>query len=119
MTSEVDISVFWIGGAMEQIVPNLEDGKRVLVEVELLVIFSEGALLAAPCTEKVHEGPSIMEEIFLFEMHLRGSKNSDFCNEGNGSSSDSKGRRSRPLSGILGSSEPHRTFLFEEGTTSG
>ena len=42
--------MFWVGGAMEQIVPNLEDGKRVLVEVELLVIFNEGALLVAPCT---------------------------------------------------------------------
>ena len=83
------------------------------------MIFNEGALVAASCTDRVHEGPSIMEEIFPLEVHLRGLKNSDFFKEGSGSSRDSKGRKSHPLRGIFGCSEPHRTVLFEEGTTSG
>ena len=67
MSSGEDKSVFWDGGAVEQIVPNLEDGNRVL-----LVIFREGALEFAPCTERVHDGPSIKEEMVPFGAHFRG-----------------------------------------------
>ena len=83
------------------------------------MIFREGAVEFAPCTERVHDGPSIKEEMVPFGVHFRGSKNSDFSNEGNGSSKDSKGRRSRPLIGMLGCNDPQRTVLFEEGTTNG
>ena len=83
------------------------------------MIFREGALVFAPCTERVHDGPSIIEEMVPFGIHFRGSKNSDFSNEGSGSSNDSKGRMSQPLTGILGCNDPQRTVLFEEGTTSG
>ena len=72
MSSGEDRSVFWDGGAIEQMVPNLEDGNRVLVKVELLVIFREGAVEFAPCTERVHEGPSIKEEMVPFGAHFRG-----------------------------------------------
>ena len=83
------------------------------------MIFREGALVFAPCTERVHDGPSAIEEMVPFGIHFRGSKNSDFSNEGSGSSNDSKGRMSQPLTGILGCKDPQRTVLFEEGTTSG
>ena len=83
------------------------------------MIFREGAFVFAPCTEKVHDGPSAKDEMVPFGRHCRGSKNSDFCNEGNGSSNDSKGRISRPLIGMFGCNDPQRTVLFEEGTTSG
>ena len=62
----------WDGGAIEQIVPNLEDGNRVLVKVELFVILSEGAVVFAPCTERVHGGPSTKEEIAPFGAHCHG-----------------------------------------------
>ena len=60
------------GGAIEQIVPNLEEGKRVLVKVELLVILSKGGVALAPCTERVHGGPSTKEEIAPFGAHCHG-----------------------------------------------
>ena len=109
----------WDGGAIEQIVPNLEDGNRVLVKVELFVILSEGAVAFAPCTERVHGGPSTKEEIVPFGAHFHGWKNSLFFSEGSGSSMDSKGRRLQPLDGMEGCNDPQRTVLLEEGTTSG
>ena len=111
--------MFWDGGAIEQIVPNLEDGNRVLVKVELFVILREGAVAFAPCTERVHGGPSIKEEIVPFGAKFQGWKNSLLLSEGSGSSIDSKGRRLQPLEGIVGCNDPQRTVLLEEGTTSG
>ena len=119
MSSGEDKSVFWDGGAIEQMVPNLEDGNRVLVKVELFVILREGAVAFAPCTERVHGGPSIKEEIVLFGAKFQGWKNSLLFSEGSGSSIDSKGRRLQPLEGIVGCNDPQRTVLLEEGTTSG
>ena len=109
----------WDGGAIEQIVPNLEDGNRVLVKVELFVILREGAVALAPCTERVHGGPSIKEEIVPFGAKFQGWKNSLSFSEGSGSSIDSRGRRLQPLEGIVGCNDPQRTVLLEEGTTSG
>ena len=111
--------MFWDGGAIEQIVPNLEDGNRVLVKVELFVILREGAVALAPCTERVHGGPSIKEEIVPFGAKFQGWKNSNSFSEGSGSSIDSRGRRLQPLEGIVGCNDPQRTVLLEEGTTSG
>ena len=59
MFSEEDTALSWIGGAVEQMVPNLDDGNRVLVQVELLVIWIFWAAFDAPCTERVHDGPSV------------------------------------------------------------
>ena len=70
------------------------------------MIFREGAFVSAPCTERVHDGPSITEEMVPLGIHFRGSKNSDFSNEGNGNTKDSRGRMSRPLIGILGCNDP-------------
>ena len=109
----------WDGVAIEQIVPNLEDGNRVLVKVELFVILSEGAVAFAPCTERVHGGPSTKEEIVPFGANFHGWKNSLFSSEGSGSSMDSKGRKLQPLDAMAGCNDPQRTVLFEEGTTSG
>ena len=111
--------MFWDGGAIEQIVPNLEDGNRVLVKVELFVILREGAVALAPCTERVHGGPSIKEEIVPFGAKFQGWKNSLLFSKGSGSSIDSRGRRLQPLEGIVGCNDPQRTVLLEEGTTSG
>ena len=111
--------MFWDGGAIEQIVPNLEDGNRVLVKVELFVILREGAVAFAPCTERVHGGPSIKEEIVPFGAKFQGWKNSLLFSEGSGSSIDSRGRRLQPLEEIVGCNDPQRTVLLEEGTTSG
>lgn len=109
----------WDGVAIEQIVPNLEEGNRVLVKVELFVILSKGAVAFAPCTERVHGGPSTKEEIVPFGAHFHGWKNSLVFSEGSGSSMDSKGRRLQPLDGMEGCNDPQRTVLLEEGTTSG
>ena len=111
--------MFWDGGAIEQIVPNLEDGNRVLVKVELFVILSEGAVAFAPCIERVHGGPSIKEEMVPFGAKFQGWKNSLLFSEGSGSSIDSRGRMLQPLEEIVGCNDPQRTVLLEEGTTSG
>ena len=111
--------MFWDGGAIEQIVPNLEDGNRVLVKVDLFVILRGGAVALAPCTERVHGGPSIKEEIVPFGAKFQGWKNSLLFSEGSGSSIDSRGRRLQPLEEIVGCNDPQRTVLLEEGTTSG
>ena len=109
----------WIGGVVEQMVPNLEDGNKVLVQVELLMIRIFWASLGAPCTGRVHAGPSVREVMLSVDMHFLGSKNSDSFNGGNGKSRDSLGRKSQPLGSMVGCKAPQKTVLPEEGNTMG
>ena len=75
--------------------------------------------MGAPCTERVHGGPSVSEPTLSDDVHFRGSKNSDSSIGGSGKSRDSMGRKSRPLGSIVGCKAPHKTVLLEEGTTIG
>ena len=97
MSSEEDTVLSWTGGVVEQMVPNLEEGNKVLMEVELLVILICWASLGALCTERVHGGPSVREVTLSVDVHFQGSKNSDSSSGGSGKSRDSLGRKSRPF----------------------
>ena len=56
----MDVNVLsWIGGEAEQIDPILDEGNKVLLDVEVLVMRSCCGSEGAPCTARSQGGPSV------------------------------------------------------------
>ena len=105
----------WTGGKVEQIVPNLDKGNSVHVDVELSVMRMLCSDPSAPCTKRFHNRPSVRAAVPLSEVYLQGSKNSESLRVGNGKSMDSLGCESHPLGVNVGNRDQQNTFLVEEG----
>ena len=88
----MDVTVLsWIGGEAEQIDPILDEGNKVLSDVEVLVMRSCCGLEGAPCTARSQGGPSVKGVSPPPAVHLRGSKNSSSSRTGKGKTIDSLG----------------------------
>ena len=72
----MDVNILsWIGGEAEQIDPILDEGNKVLSDVEVLVMRSCCGSEGAPCTARSQGGPSVKVASSPPAVHRRGSKN--------------------------------------------
>ena len=112
----MDVTVLsWIGGEAEQIDPILDEGNKVLSDVEVLVMRSCCGSEGAPCTSRSQGGPSVKAVSSPPAVHRQGSKNSPSLKVGKGKVIDSLGFNVLPLEGNVGNSDPQKTFLVDGG----
>ena len=103
----MDVTVLsWIGGEAEQIDPILDEGNKVLSDVEVLVMRSCCGLEGAPCTARSQGGPSVKAVSSAPAVQRRGSKNLPSSRVGKGKVIDSLGLSVWPLEGRVGNSDP-------------